>query len=372
MAQPRIPKYRLHKASGQAVVTLSGRDIYLGKYDSPESYDAYRRHIAEWLASGRQVLPTASPSITVEEVLAAYWLHAQSYYVKDGKPSTQQHRVKMSLAPVRRLYGDHPATSFGPLALKAVREEMVRSGLNRRSVNQRIGCVKLCFKWAVSEELIPSSVYESLRTVEGLKAGRTTAPEPEPVLPVPQADIDAIEGEVLPTVWDIIQVQLLTGCRPGEACEMHVDFLDQSGKVWEYRPSKHKMAYRQREKLILIGPRCQEILEPYLDFDGYLFSPDRALREYQESNGQIYRPGRKPGKHYTSHAYAKAIRKGCVRAKVTPWHPHRLRHNAATLIVEQFSWDVARTILGHRSLDTTRIYGEDAIAKAKDALEKIG
>ena len=27
----KLPTYRVHKASGQAVVTLNGRDIYLGK-----------------------------------------------------------------------------------------------------------------------------------------------------------------------------------------------------------------------------------------------------------------------------------------------------------------------------------------------------
>jgi hypothetical protein len=30
----RIPSYRLHKPSGQAVVTI-GKDIYLGRFNSP-------------------------------------------------------------------------------------------------------------------------------------------------------------------------------------------------------------------------------------------------------------------------------------------------------------------------------------------------
>lgn len=30
----RIPSYRLHKPSGQAVVTINGKDIYLGRFDS--------------------------------------------------------------------------------------------------------------------------------------------------------------------------------------------------------------------------------------------------------------------------------------------------------------------------------------------------
>ena len=28
----KVPSYRVHKASGQAVVTLGGKDHYLGKY----------------------------------------------------------------------------------------------------------------------------------------------------------------------------------------------------------------------------------------------------------------------------------------------------------------------------------------------------
>jgi hypothetical protein len=41
------PSYRLHKPSGRAVVTLSGKEHYLGKYGSTESHEAYRRLLAE-------------------------------------------------------------------------------------------------------------------------------------------------------------------------------------------------------------------------------------------------------------------------------------------------------------------------------------
>ena len=33
----RVPSYRCHKPTGQAVVTINGRDIYLGKWNSAES-----------------------------------------------------------------------------------------------------------------------------------------------------------------------------------------------------------------------------------------------------------------------------------------------------------------------------------------------
>ena len=49
--QSRIPSYRLHKPSGQSVVTLNGKDHYLGKHGPAESQTAYERIVAEWLSN---------------------------------------------------------------------------------------------------------------------------------------------------------------------------------------------------------------------------------------------------------------------------------------------------------------------------------
>ena len=51
----KAPSYRLHKPSGQAVVTIDGRDLYLGRHDTPASRAEYDRLIAEWLAGGRRL-----------------------------------------------------------------------------------------------------------------------------------------------------------------------------------------------------------------------------------------------------------------------------------------------------------------------------
>ena len=71
------PSYRLHRASGQAVVSLRGRDIYLGRYGTKASHHEYDRVIAEWLSSGG-TLPgglATKPEPTVLEVVAAFWKH---------------------------------------------------------------------------------------------------------------------------------------------------------------------------------------------------------------------------------------------------------------------------------------------------------
>ena len=50
-----VPKYRLHRPSGEAHVTIDGQDFYLGPYKSKASYVEYDRLINEWLAGGRRL-----------------------------------------------------------------------------------------------------------------------------------------------------------------------------------------------------------------------------------------------------------------------------------------------------------------------------
>lgn len=88
--------------------------------------------------------------------------------------------------------------------------------LCRKEVNKRIGRIKRVFKWAVSEELIPSSVFESLRTIEGLRVGRTSARESEPVKPVDDVTVELTLRFVSPQIRAMIQLQRFTGLRPGE------------------------------------------------------------------------------------------------------------------------------------------------------------
>ena len=48
----RVPSYRRHKPTSQAVVTINGRDIYLGKWNTAASKAEYDRLQADMEASG--------------------------------------------------------------------------------------------------------------------------------------------------------------------------------------------------------------------------------------------------------------------------------------------------------------------------------
>jgi hypothetical protein len=55
-------------------------------------------------------------------LLLAYLAFADSYYVKHGRPTTEPASIRVTVRPLRQLYGHTLARDFGPLQLKAVRE----------------------------------------------------------------------------------------------------------------------------------------------------------------------------------------------------------------------------------------------------------
>jgi integrase len=244
------------------------------------------------------------------------------------------------------------------------------------------------FKWAASEEIVPADVFHGLQTVSGLRRGRTAARETEPVGPVPDAFVDAIQPHVSRQVWAMVELQRLAGMRPNEVTGMRTGDLDTSGRVWVYRPRDHKMAYRGRSRTIYLGPRAQAILRPWLrsNLAEPLFSPKEAEAErkvqrranrktpVQPSQRDRSKPDarRKPKDVYDTQSYGRAIRRACEQAGVPVWAPNRLRHSAATRLRKEFGLDTARAVLGHASPVVTEIYAELDGRQAAEAMLRIG
>jgi len=74
----RLPQYRLHRRSGQAIVTLNNRDRNLGEFGSEASRQECDRLIAKWLSNGRR---TPEPAIA-DQLVTAYGADALQLMAK--------------------------------------------------------------------------------------------------------------------------------------------------------------------------------------------------------------------------------------------------------------------------------------------------
>jgi len=381
---PRIPSLRKHKATGQARVRLNGRDVYLGAYGSAEAKRAYARLIAEHLA-GVHRLPGDAPDLTVSEVAAAYVRHARDYY-----GPKQRGIIKVALRPLRRLYGPTRAADFGPVQLRTLIDGWIRGGLSRTTTVRYASVAKAMFRWAVAEGSLPPVMLEGLRAVQMPRAGRTAAPEPEPVKPVADAVVARTLAFCPPVIRAMIELQRLTGCRPGEVVGLCTGDIETTGKVWVWTPRTHKNAWRGQGRTICLGPRAQEIVGAYLRtaLDEPIFQPCESERQRAEARHAARqtplscgnRPGtnrrrrrqRAPGCCYTTDSYRRAIARACEGAGVDAWSPNQLRHARATELRKRYGIDAAGVVLGHAKLATTAIYAERDLSMAMRIAAECG
>lgn len=434
MPDQRTPGYRRQKRRGKpalAFVEINGTRRYLGEYGTAESHRRYDALLAEWKSSGN--VPTAHPrDLRVIELVDRYWAFAETYYRKpDGTPTSEQPLVKRALAVLVSLYGDLAAREFSPLKLKAVRATMVDKGWCRKVVNDMVHRVKRLFRWASENELVPPTVHHALRDVMGLKQGRSKVRESQPVKPVSEPVIEQTIRHLSPQVAAMVRLQLLTGARPGEICQMRTCDFETSGEVWVYRPASHKTEHHDHERAVYLGPKAQQVVGPLLkpDLQAYLFTPAEA-ESWHRSRRQAARktplscgnvtgsnrkrsPKRKPGDRYTVTAYRRAVARACDVAFPPPsnlpraaklirrwrrtrkgrplpkplavaavqvatwaaehrWHPHQIRHTAATKLRKEHGLEAAQVILGHKTLTVTQVYAETNKQKAKEVIHKIG
>jgi integrase len=196
----------------------------------------------------------------------------------------------------------------------------------------------------------------------------------------------------------MIELQRLTGMRPGEVTSMRSCDIDTSGRAWAYTPSEHKTEHHGKERTIYLGPAAQEVLRPWLrpELTAYLFSPREAEAERRahqrrhrkspvqpsQRDRRSVQPKKRPGERYTTLTYGQAITRAIAKAnrevervggnEVPHWHPNQVRHNAATRLRKEFGLDVARVILGHSSPVVTEVYAEVDREKAISVMERVG
>lgn len=418
MSRKRKPSYLFHKPSGQARVRIEGKDHYLGAYDSTESRLRYDELIREWRLRSND---DGKFELTIDELALRFLDFAQSYYRDEkGAQTGEVASLRHALRPLIRRFGTCKVIEFGPKKLKLLREDLIAANHCRTNINRMVDRIKRVFKWGVSEEIVLPAVYQALSSITGLKRGRSKAIESKPRIPVDLAVVEATLPHLPEIVADMVRLQLLTGARPGEICQLKPkDITFGSDEIWEYRLENHKTAHRGRDRIIHFGPKAQAILQPYLvrDSESYCFSPIESERRRhskqrverktpmtpsQRARASKINRRRPPSDHYTTESYRRAIKRACEKGFGMPrelqrpsefadgakesllrnqaeewrakycWTPYQLRHTRATELRAKFGQDGARVVLGHSETSTTEIYTHSDFSKAKEIMRAVG
>lgn len=186
----RAPKYAYHKASGQAVVRINGKLVYLGPFESKESKDRYKQAVTKWAddqdrqTAAVAVVAKSAPesSTTLVELLAEYLDHAETFYVKNDKPTSMVPIIRRMLRLWREMFGAVLVRDIRPSHLKQLQARMVKEGQSRSYINKLTTYSKAMFRWAVENDLCPTLTWQGLLAVRGLAKGRSKARETEPIL----------------------------------------------------------------------------------------------------------------------------------------------------------------------------------------------
>ncbi len=352
-----------------------------------------------WQKESLQAKAPSDQDRTISGLVSAYLDYAKDYYRdEEGKQTSEYTKIKGALRFLTDRFGTLPVADFGPLKMKEVRQAMINAKrktqkvknakedgekkiietseakLSRNTINLYVHCIRRAFRWGVENERCPSHILAGLEAVKGLAKGRSPARETEPVKPVHEEHIRAILPYTSKVVAAMIQIQFLTGMRPGELVIMRPCDIDTKGPVWIYRPRKFKTKFRGLSRSIPIGPKVQTILKPFLrrKVDAYCFSPREAIQEHLKRKSPIHYQDR-----YRPDSYRQAIEYAIAAARendvqVPYFHPHQLRHTAGTRIRKKYGLDAARAILGHRKLGMADEYAELDLQKAIAAARKMG
>jgi integrase len=370
MARPKKwpPTLHLHRSSGQAYVRINGRNVYLGRYDSPESREAYQRI----LAAGGAPAPKPTAGVTVAGVIARFLADAEATRDPRGREVEQ---FKLSLAPVLRLYGSRPADEFDADALEVVqralasgswltdKERAVRAkrkqscALSRNVVNRRVVRIRTAWRWAERKKLVPEGRWAALCALPGLPKGAKGVR----CLPRRQAssraDVERVAAACVAPAGAMLLLQWLSGMRSCEVRLMRVGDVDRSDQeCWWYRVPEEadKNSWRDgTPRVVPLGPDCQRLLGPLLAGEpaAYVFL-------------------NRLGAPYTTWAYAHAVANGSKKAgvKVTPYQG---RHSFKARVTREHGLDCARAALGQKSLGTTNGYAAELdLELAKEAVRK--
>ena len=367
---------------------MNGRDVYLGRYGSPESRAEYDRLLAEWLCNGRNLractTDVSSSDLTVNELIVGLPPPRRRLLCQERQTDGGACESPPLLSG---LYVSSTAIprpgEFGPLALKAVRGALIETGICRsrsESTDQpdppplQMGCVR-GDRPAFNPSFPPVGPRPPPRSSRrpGVRAGAASPRCVRRCNPAPTSR--AGSGR-----WSNCSAHRDEAGRGMHDADGRYRNLGGDLALHTRQPQDGASRARAQD---LLGPHSREILRPLAPgrVEGLPVIPSggdgrsaarcgrsgRPRSSGRSGTATEKRPQKQPGEVYTTESFVEpsptASRKQTLNEPRSvshggfpSWHPHQLRHSAATRLRKEFGLDVTPAVLGHSSAVVTRGY----------------
>lgn len=255
-----------------------------------------------------------------------------------------------------------------PRDMRACLEHMIATKC-RDQVNNRKNRLLRFFRWCVEYEICTSAVITRLECVASIGATHPGVRETDEVTSVPDEHVRLTMEASRPELRRAIEIQALTGMRPGElllmrVCDLRAERIpDDAGEhhiVWNYRPHWHKTKGKVKrfQRIIPLGPEGQMILREQVEAR---FAQPELFERHGTAVGLGGLPrlgdpndSRRLWPWQTVGGYRSVIGKAARRAGVPEWAPNRLRHSRLTFAARRGGVKLAAAVAGHTDEKTTQ------------------
>lgn len=303
----------------------------------------------------RTAIPGLSP--TGEQALATYqqWMREREDLtpasIRNYLSDLRQFMAWYELAEVKR--GEDQQAVFSPHAITTPTLTRYRTFLQQHeqkpaSINRALISVKRYFHWALSCQLV---------TIDPAAPVKLVGEEPTPPRHLSDQEEQALVAVVTKqgTLRDrtIILLLLHTGLRVGEVCQLKPSQITLGKRSGSLMVIGKRNKYRE----VPLNATARKLLEDYLPS-----LPAQASFVFLSE---------KTHKALSERALGYIIKKYAYFARISDLSPHDLRHRFGYRMAETVPLHRLAQIMGHDSLDTTKLYVQETTQDLQQAVETI-
>jgi len=255
---------------------------------------------------------------------------------------------------INEQFGDIPLNQVTGSFIRSWLAELKNSGMESKSINRKISCLKSFYKFQLKQGHITTSPMTTI-----------ISPKIKKRLPqyVEEKDLQTLFSLVeFPNTWDgqtqllILKLLYATGMRQAELVNLKESQIDAGNCFIKILGKGNK------ERIVPLNSRLMDTILLYMKNKRINFDLFDSLNLFINSKGK---------KLYAKMVYNIVNKYLSLVTTIDKKSPHVLRHSFATHLMNNGAEiNAVKELLGHSSLAATQIYTHNTIEKLKDVYKK--